>query len=216
VHKWQGGRWSEEVFSKKPVDVIRYVFAIPGDTPADDTVFLAAQKQIFVRQSGKWTSKRVPGEGFPFQMDGTRADQVFIAGPTLCMWDGQKLDELDPPDDDSIRALAVTADDRLVGGQDSVSISTADGGWERIDTPVTGIFSFARLKDDVYALTDEAGVMKVYPGAVSVVSSALDAWALVAVGDGMIAIGTDKVLAFDGKKWFEVKVPLCEKGKTPQ
>jgi hypothetical protein len=211
LYKWQSGQWSEEVFSKKPVEVIRCIFAVPGKTPEEDTVFLATPKQIFIRQGGNWKGLRAPGEGFPFQMDGSRADQVFIGAEPLCLWDGQKLQELEPPDDDTISALALTADDRLVGGNTYVNISTPDGVWERIETGEDGIYCLARFNDDVYGLSDESGVIKVYPGRATVVSPVVvDPTGLFPVGDGMVATG-EGVLAFDGKNWFPVEVPLCDK-----
>jgi len=35
------------------------------------------------------------------------------------------------------------------------------------------------------------------------------------VGDGLIAYGTDGVLAYDGKQCFDVQIPACEVGKLP-
>ncbi|MFT3925150.1 MAG: hypothetical protein QM778_21620 [Myxococcales bacterium] len=214
IHRWHAGQWSEETFSSKPAEV-RYVYVVPGAKPEDDTVFLAGEKQLFVRQAGKWLSKRIPGQGFPFQVTGTSADQVYVGASELSVWDGKKLNSLESPDDDSMSGLALTADDRLIGGNDFISASTSDGGWERIPTPFKGVFMFARLGDDVYALTDKQGVAKVYPGPIQSFTRPLDALGLLAVGDGLIAFGRDGVLAFDGTRWFEVHMPSCELGQAP-
>jgi hypothetical protein len=215
LQTWQSGSWAEEPFSPKPVDFIRYVFAIAGDSPHDDTVFLMARKRIYVRVAGKWRNFRAPGEGLPLQTDGTRADQVFIGGSTLSMWDGNQLVELESPEDDLMNRLAVSADDRLVGGNQYVNISNADGTWSRVDTPTLGMFAYARFRDSVYALSDKMGLLKVYPGKVEVLSSPIDPMGLASVGDGLIAYGTDGVLAYDGKQCFDVQIPACEVGKLP-
>jgi hypothetical protein len=215
IHKLHAGQWSEEVFSDVPVDFVRSVYVWPGEKPQDDTVFLTSSTHVFVRQAGAWQSKRVPYEGFPFQMAGTRADQVFIGGTELCLWDGKDISLLESPRDDTIDRLAISADDRLVGGSRYLSASKPDGTWERIATPIKGWYMFARLGDRVYALSDHKGVVSVYPGPVSSLTRPLDAIGLVAVGDGLIAIGTDGVLAFDGQQWTDVHVPVCEVGKQP-
>jgi hypothetical protein len=212
VHKWQAGRWSAEAFSSAPVDFVRYVFVVPGIVPDEDVVFIATPDRVFVRDGGRWTDHRAE---YPLQMDGTRKDQVFVGSPELSMWDGGRLVALGSPKDDSINGLAVTADDRLVGGEKYVSISTPDGGWDRIDTPTTGIYAFARFRDEVYALSDKAGVVRVCPGPAVLVSPAIDPIGLAVVGDGLIAIGEDTVLAYDGTRWTTVSLPACEAGKLP-
>lgn len=214
LHQWHAGKWSELVFSSKNVEVVNYVFGVAGKTPGDDTLFLASPERIFVREAQKWLNKRGPNGAH--QIDGLTADQVYIGGEELMVWDGKKLNALEGPDDDNISGLAVSADDRLIGGNSNANISDGDGGWERIDTPVEDFFSFARLGDAVYGLTTEDGVVRLYPGKPKVVSPALEASGLVAVGDGLIAYGDDGVLAFDGKKWSKVKLPSVEKGKKPR
>lgn len=215
VHVWHAGHWTKETFSTKPVPFVRYVFAVPGRTPVEDTVFLATEHHVHIRQRGKWTSKRVPGEGLPYQMHGERPDEVFIGGPTLLLWDGKKLAELESPEDDIILGLAISADDRLIGGDTYVSASTPTGGWARIPTPVKDFFSFARFQDMVYALSTDHGVLRVYPGRPEIVTPPLAATALVPVGDGLIAIGDDAVFVYDGNEWTRVHIPTCEVGGMP-
>jgi hypothetical protein len=216
IYKYAAGAWTEEQFSDKPVDFVSYIFAVPGESAAGDTVFLATPKQIFIRQGGKWLSKRAPGEGFPFQMDGTRGDQVYIGGPELSMWDGKKLVSLDAPEDDGLGSLVLSADDRLVGGSTYISISTESGGWERIAAPVKRFFMFARFREEVYALSGMKGVLRVYPGKPTVVTPPMEAYWLASVGDGLVAVGEDVVFAYDGTRWFEVDIPKCELGKVPE
>lgn len=217
LYTWRAGRWSEETFSDKPVAVARYVYAFPGSKPEDDTVFVAGDKRVFVRQRNKWQSKRVPGEAQPYQIEGSRADQVFVGGIDLFVWDGAALNELEAPEDDMIQFLALSADDRLIGGSTYVNASTEDGKWERIETPVEGFFGFARLAKDVYALSDEDGIFRVYPGKPKkVVTRGIDPLGFVSVGDGLIAFGREGVQAFDGKTWFDVDVPSCVAGRTPK
>jgi len=217
IYKYAAGSWTEEQFSEKPVDFVSYIFAVPGESPASDTVFLATPKQIFIRQGGKWLSTPALGEGFPFQMDGTRGDQVYIGGPELGMWDGKKLVALDAPEDDNLGSLALSSDDRLVGGSRAVSVSTESGGWERIATPprIKTFFMFARFRDEVYALSGTKGVLRVYPGKASVVTQPLEAYWLASVGDGLVAVGEDVVFVYDGTSWSEVDIPKCELGKVP-
>ncbi|HSY21422.1 MAG TPA: hypothetical protein VK841_04870 [Polyangiaceae bacterium] len=215
VQKWQAGRWSEEVFSPKPVDFIRYVFAVPGATPEDDTVFLMGNKRIFIRSAGKWLNLRAPGEGLSFQADGFRADHVFIGGPTLSMWDGKKLVELESPERDTMGRMVLSADDRLVGGNSDVNISKPDGTWGLIDTPTKGFYAYARFRDEVYVISDDMGLLKVYPGDVRVLSPRIDPLGLVSVGDALIAYGTDGAFIWDGGKCTPIDMPVCEVGKQP-
>ena len=215
LHRWQGGTWSSELFSKKSIDFVSYVYGVPGKKPDADTLFVATEKHLFVRQAGKWLRKRVPGEGFPYQMTGTQPNEVYVGATDVLLWDGTTLSEIESPEDDNMRGLTLTADDRLVGGRTYVSVSTPDGEWERIDTPVEGFHVFTRLGDTVYALSDEDGVLSVYPGKPKVLTKPLDSLGLVNVGDGLVAYGNDGVLAFDGKKWTKIKIPACAAGKRP-
>jgi len=214
IYKYAAGRWTEEAFSDAPGDFISSVFAVPGQTPESDTVFLARQNQIFIRQGGSWQSKRAPGDAAPWQMDGTRGDQVYIGASTLSMWNGTELVELEGPRGGA-QCLVLGADDRIIAGAVRVNVSTKDGGWQRIDTPVERFCQFARLGQDVYALSTRRGVCRVYPGEPTVVTRKLEATGIVSVGDGLIAYGEDGCLAFDGKEWFEVDIPTCVAGSVP-
>jgi hypothetical protein len=211
------GAWSEEKFSDTPVSFIAYIYAVPGETPDTDTLFLASPQQIFIRQDGKWQMKRPPGEGLPYQIDGSDPKQVFIGGSELAQWNGSKLTVLEAPDDDIIDGLALSADDRLVGGNSYVSVSEADGGWRRIATPTKRFYAYARWRDHVYTLSSKSGVLRVYPGPVEVLTRPLKGpVGLVAVGDGLIALSREAVLMFDGSQWTEIQIPTCELGKLPQ
>lgn len=215
IHLYHGGRWTRQSFSDKPVDYIRYVYGWAGTTPESDTVMLATQDSLFVRLGGAWKQYQVPGEGFPLQMVGTSPQQIYVGGPELCLWDGTTLTALEGPPWDNTDCLAITPDDRLVAGSEYVSVSRPDGGWEKLDTPMRGFAAFARYKDTIYALSHEDGVASVYPGPVTAVTRALEATTLVSVGDGLVAIGDDGVLVFDGSQWSEIEIPLCEVGKLP-
>jgi hypothetical protein len=215
IHKWCKGQWEVETFCTHPVEFVRYVYVWPGLTPAEDNVFLATREDVFVRQNGTWRRERVPGEGFPLQMEGSRADQIFIGGPQLCLWDGQTLSMLQNPRGDTANCLALSTDGRLIAGSSYVNASTPDGGWERLNSSIREFSGFARFQDAVYALSDDNGVVRIYPGPVASLTRSLSANDIVSVGDGLIAIGNDGVLTFDGQTWREVQIPSCEVGKSP-
>jgi hypothetical protein len=146
---------------------------------------------------------------------GAKADEIYIGGSELCLWNGSELTELETPDWDTTNYVALAADDRLVSGTRSISVSTEQGGWERIDTPAQGFMGLVAFRGDVYALSSENGVMRVYPGPAALLTKPLAARGMVALSDGIIAFGKGGVIAFDGNQWFDVQVPLCELGQAP-
>lgn len=215
IYKWHAGKWSEEKITDQPIGFVRYVYVVSGPKPEADTVFVATKTDLYIRQAGVWQKKAVPGDGFPLQMVGTRPDEVFIGGPQLCVWNGVELKELARPRSDTANCVAISADGRLIAGTSYVSASTPDGGWERLDVPLKDFTWFTSFRDEVLALSDEHGVVRVYPGPAALLSKPLAATGIVTVGDGVIAFGDDGVLAYDGQQWFDVQVPVCEVGGQP-
>ena len=131
------------------------------------------------------------------------------------MWNGSELLELEGPKGDTTSCVALSVDDRLIAGLRYVHASTPEGGWERIPTPMKSFTGFTSFRDEVFALSDEHGVVRVYPGPATVLTKPLEATGIVSFSDGMIAFGDDGVLVFDGQRWFEAQVPVCEVGKQP-
>jgi hypothetical protein len=215
LHIWRAGHWSKESFESGPAPFIRFVYGWSGQTPEEDVLFLAAEELLFVRQNGVWSKHPVPDEWTPWQIVAAARDQVYLGGSELYLWNGSSLTELGLPDGDSARCLALTADDRLVAGERYVSLSRPDGSWERLAMPTKGFYMFNRLGDTVYGLSDDMGVLRLLPGPPVAVTRTLDATALIHVGDGLVAIGNDGVIIFDGSTWSEVDIPLCEVRKQP-
>lgn len=215
IRKFSAGSWDDEEFTDQPEGVIRHVHVSPGQSPEEDTVLLSGKEHLFIRRNGTWQRHVLP-EGFALQMVG-QLPQVFIGGPELFSYDGQQLTLLDSPEGDTSECLALSADDRLFAGSTYINASTADGGWEQLDTPMVEFCRMQRSHGHIYALSDDDGVVRVYPGDPVVVTRPLDTRNLVALGDeSLIATGKDGALTFDGQQWQELRLPTCEVGQAPR
>lgn len=207
--KWEQGRWSTEEFSERRVDMIRHIFGFAGDRPEDDELWMCTKGALFHRAAGTWTRQDL-AQRFPYQIHGRSSSEVYIGGEALLRYDGTALQELEAPPGDQPSALWVTSDDRLIAGDRKLSISTAAGKWERIETPIGDYMLMAELDGRVFAGTSGDGVVTVHPGAVERSSPPFDVTLLVAVGDGLIAIGDEQSMAYDGRRWWKIQMPECE------
>jgi hypothetical protein len=216
LFKWQGGVWSEEVFTDKPVPFVRYLFGIPGEKPEDDQLFLAVSKALFIRSQGLWKRHKLAYEA-PFQIHGRLPTDVYIGSIPPVRWDGKKLTEFEAPDDggEILHALWVASDDRLIGGTQTLYRSTSDGGWEDLGLPQAHYGNLVEFAGVLYSPTDR-GMVQVQPtGPAPVAGPAVDLNRAVDVGDGLIGIGAVSVV-FDGKAWKTIELPACEVGRRPR
>lgn len=214
IYKYSQGRWTKEVFSPKTIPFITFVFGLAGDNPEDDTLILSSESGIFVRQGGSWSMLPSLG-GTPFQIHGRHLNEVFVGGTELAKYNGKTLEPLDPPEDDSISALWVTSDDRLIGGNTYMSITNSDGDWERIETNESDFYNLVEFDGHIYASTFDEGIVRVYPHTPTQVTPAFETNAIISLGDGLIAVGDDESMIFDGNEWSAIQVPVCQEGKTP-
>jgi hypothetical protein len=213
LYKWQAGKWSEEVFSEAPIDFITFIFGFPGAEPKEDQLFLVASKLLFIRSKGTWKKHSLKGSEFPIQVHGRDPSEVFIGGEPLLKWNGKKVEEIEGPDDgDLICGLWVTADERLVGGDTDMSITTPEGGWKRLRTPVKNFGTLTELDGVIYA-TSREGMVRVLPPKAEVVSPKLDVKRVANVGDALIALGEAFSLVGREKSWKKITVPELEAGK---
>lgn len=214
MHVYRGGKWSTEEFSATPVTMVADIFGFSGETSDDDIVFATAPGKLFVRRGGTWSSHDAPGDITLGSVHGLGPDDMFVGGEQLLRFDGTQLEEIENPDH-SVRVVSVTEDDRLIGGWDLLSITTADGGWEAIEAGMEDFMDLAQFGGSVYAGTFDDGVQQVYPGPVTAVSPGFAVTNLVNVGDSMLAIDEGIARSFDGTTWTDVSVPMCEVGKRP-
>ncbi len=210
-----GGEWHEEIFSDDPVGYVRFLWGMSGATPREDRLFISSMDGVFIRSADGWVRHDAPGEGFPHQIHGRKPDEVYIGGDQLVQYDGTALVELEGPDDDAIPALWVTQDDRLLGGDTRLSITNADGGWERIATKIGDFLVMAEFGGHVYAATYEGGVARVHPGVPERVTPEFDVDRVVSFSDGLVAPGEPHSMVFDGQTWRSISVPTCHVGATP-
>jgi hypothetical protein len=216
LHKYHQGSWSEEQFSATPVDFVRSMFGFAGATPAKDQLFLSTGNAVHIRTDGVWKRHALAGEKFSFQIHGRDSSDVYIGGSDkLFKWNGTALEELEFPDDDTVSALCVTSDDRLVGGNKYASVTTPSGGWQRIDTPIKDFTAFAEFQGIAYGATFENGIAAVWPGPSSVVCPAVPIARFADVGDALLALGKSACLEYDGVSWRPVLVPECDVGQRP-
>lgn len=215
LHLLRAGKWSEEVFSPTPVDVVMFLFGIDGPTPEEDQVFLSTPRGLYARVGNKWTHHPLGGSGHANQIHGRKPSEVFIGGPTLWKWDGQTATELEPPDDDTATAVWVTADDRLIAGNTHLSITNAAGEWERIDTPTQHFGGLDELDGIIYAASREGVMQVMLDGGSALVSPRARTRRFVNLGDALIAISNEACLVGKGLLWQAVQVPSCEVGKRP-
>jgi hypothetical protein len=212
LYKWQAGRWSEEVFHDKPVQFVRFVFGFPGPTPDADLLFLAAREGVFVRDARGWRLLK-QAAGFPLQVHGRASTEVFVGGETLFRWDGKKLSAMESPEDDTIAVLQVTADDRLVGGDTYMSITTPAGTWERLPMPMKEFRTMTELGGVIYAGTLDGGVARVLPGPGVAVTTPFNVALLANLGDALLASGDGQTFVGDGTRWEPIQVPAYEAGQ---
>ena len=205
--KWEQGRWSTEEFSDRRVDMIRHVFGFAGARPEDDELWMCTEGALLHRVAGTWTRHEVT-QRFPYQIHGLSPSEVYIGGDELLRYDGSAFEELESPSDDETSALWVTPDDRLIVGYRKLSLSTADGQWERIETSFSCYMLMAELERRIFAATSGDGVVTVYPGPVERSSPPFEVNRLVAVGDGLIAVGDDQSMAYDGRRWWTIQMPI--------
>jgi hypothetical protein len=215
LHKWTAGKWSSEVFSESPVEVVRFIFGFAADDPRHDQLFLVAKELLFVRQSGTWKKHKLPKCRFPFQIHGRSPSEVFIGGETPYRWDGKRPQRFEDPDDDTLHAIWVTEDDRLVGGGTHMSITTKTGDWDRLKMPGKSFGMLMEFDGTLYVSDQDRGVARVLPQPGKIVSPPFEPLMIYRVGDGLIAISDDTTMVFDGKAWKPIRVPKCEVGNTP-
>jgi hypothetical protein len=214
MHLRRGALWTTEEFSPTPVSMVANIFGFSGETSAEDIVFVTSPGKLFVRRNDQWTVHLAPNDMKLGTIHGRDPNDMFVGGEQLLRFDGTRLEEMENPDH-SVRVVRVTEDDRLIGGWDLLSITTANGSWEPIDG-IKDIMDLAEFKGEVYAGTFETGVFKVYPGSATPVSPAFAVTDLYTIDSGLLALQRGVAQVFDGRAWQQVAVPACEIGKRPK
>lgn len=214
MHLFRGGVWTTEEFSATPVSMVDHIFGFSGETSDEDIVFATSPGKLFVKRDGQWTAHLAPNDMKLGSVHGRDPNDMFVGGEQLLHFDGTRLEEIENPDH-SVRVVWVTADDRLIGGWDLLSITTASGSWDPIDG-IQDVMDLAEWKGEVYAGTFDEGVLKVYPGGVSRVSPPFGVTKLFAIDSGLLAVRKEVAQLFDGRTWQRVAIPECEIGKRPR
>ncbi len=148
-------------------------------------------------------------------MTGETERILFIAAETPYRWDGKRPQRFQDPDDDSLHAIWVTEDDRLVGGNRYMSITTKTGDWDRLKMPGKSFGMLMEFEGTLYVSDRDLGVARVLPPPGKMVSPRFEPDVIYHVGDGLVAISDDTTMVFDGKTWKPIRVPKCEVEKTP-
>lgn len=215
----RNGLWSSETFSKTTVRVVNGLFGISAEDPSEDQLYMTTSDSIFfTRISGNWNS-HVPPEEVTLLCSpyGTKPNEIYIGGSSLFLWNGTQLIQLEQPETDSMSALYVTADDRLIGGKEQLHISNEEGGWDDIKTSYSRFTKIVEFQGSLYAATFRRGIIRIYPKKPKAVTEVLKTRKIVAMNDGIIAFGDSGVfVSHDGTKWFQVEMPVCKQGERFQ
>lgn len=212
----RNGAWSGETFSQSKVKAVNSLFGISAEEASEDQLYMTTSDSVFfTRIRGNW-SRHVPPKEVTLLCSphGRKPSEIYVGGSRLFLWNGTQLEQLEEPEIDSLYALFVTADDRLIGGNRQLQISNADGGWDAIKTNYSDFMHIVEFRSSLYAATYDSGVIRIYPGKPEAVTEPLETDMIMAVHDGIIAIGDSGVFAsYDGTKWFQVEMPVCKRGK---
>ena len=213
----RNGIWRTETFSQNKVEYVNGIFGVSAEDTMEDQLYMTTSDRVFfTRIGGRW-SRHVPPERVTLLRSpyGTKPDEIYVGGNCLFLWNGTQLEQLQAPETDSLSALFVTSDDRLIGGKRRLHISNEDGGWDTIETSYSRFTHICEFQGSLYAATLGNGIIRIYPGKPEAVTQPLEINFVLTVIDGLIALGDTTVLAsFDGTEWFQVRMPICERYET--
>jgi hypothetical protein len=214
IFTYKKKKWDEEKYSPRQVEAVNSIFGLSGKEASKDRIYLTTNDNIFfTRIDGKW-EEHVPPVNVTLLYNpyGITANEIYIGGSRLFMWDGSELIQLDEPETDSLSALYITKSNNVIGGDNSLHISNDDGGWDEIKSEYSDFTRIVEFQKELYAATYDSGIIKIYPGKPEAVTDQLELDSILSLKDGLIAFGDELVLAtYDGKKWFPIKMPECDK-----
>jgi len=213
---YTNGAWATEIVCSRNEE-FGAMTGFGAPLPANDELILCGSASIFVRRNRRWTEHRVPDDiGELYGLHGLTPKEVYICTDAgLYLWDGKQLEATDGPDDDELNNLLVLSSTELIAVGENVHMWTDKKGWRELKSPCDDVAAgLCQSGSDVFIPSLE-GILQLKDGKLKKVS-AFGSNPLVAIGDHVIAAGTDGgICRSDGPKWTRIALPKLAQSENP-